>query len=97
MRSMLQELKSFVALSLDRSSRTPVDLVPYQHLIWIFEGDASNVGSELPSLVYAMWFAFYTRNWQNTYNIAGKLSRIGYVEKLPVSISNLTCKSTSNK
>lgn len=77
MQQILPELKSYVAMSLDRSSRTAVDLVPYQHLIWILEAEApQNIGNELSSLVHAMWFSFYTRSWKNTFNIAGKLARI---------------------
>ena len=98
MRKMLEEVKSFVAASLDRSSRTAVDLVPYQHLIWIFEAEASpNIGFELSSLVHAMWFAFYTRCWKNTFNIAGKLGRIAATEKHQVFRHSFTFYVFVNK
>eukprot|EP00026_Physarum_polycephalum_P000014 Phypoly_transcript_00014.p1 GENE.Phypoly_transcript_00014~~Phypoly_transcript_00014.p1 ORF type:complete len:3744 (+),score=763.97 Phypoly_transcript_00014:755-11233(+) len=97
MREMLQDLKSFITMSLNRSSRTPVDLVPYQHLTWIFEGDASRAGAELPSLVHAMWFVFYTRCWKNTFNIAGKLAHIPNVEKVQGGYETLMAEADTGE
>jgi hypothetical protein len=57
-------------------------LVAYQHWAWILDADISQkTGIDLGSLVHSMWLAFYNRTWKNSFNIAGKLSKIKTLDK----------------
>jgi hypothetical protein len=85
---MVPQLNSFLDKALTKSSRSPLDLVAYQHLIWILDAEEASekTGQELSALVHSMWLAFYTRSWKNTYNPSGKLSRVGTLEKVQVKL-----------
>ncbi len=80
-RKIASSLKIFFRNSLEKSARSPVDLVAYQHIIWILDADISQqTGLELSSLVHSMWLSFYSRSWKNTYNIASKIARLDHLD-----------------
>lgn len=40
--SLLEKLKAFRAFTLEKSSRPPLDVVPYQRLIWLLDSDGKS-------------------------------------------------------
>jgi hypothetical protein len=77
LKALIPEIEDFIEFCLKKTSRSPQDLVSYQHLLWVAESpNSEKTGIELASVIHSLWMSYHRRLWNNSYDTL--LSRLGF-------------------
>jgi hypothetical protein len=67
MEKLVEEMLKFRKFSFDKTSRPPLDMVPYQRMIWFLDsGNTSNIATALPGMVQDAAYTYHQRLWRSS-------------------------------
>ncbi|KAI8971571.1 P-loop containing nucleoside triphosphate hydrolase protein [Mycotypha africana] len=67
LQNIKEEISKFKNFVLDKSSRTPLDMIPYQRLIWLFDTDnITNMVNGLPGMIQDAVYGYHQRLWRSS-------------------------------
>ncbi|KAI9314233.1 hypothetical protein BX666DRAFT_1863084, partial [Dichotomocladium elegans] len=61
---LLEKIRAFRRFVLEHTSRPPVDLIPYQRMLWFLDSDASKINVGFPGMVHDMAHVWHQRLWR---------------------------------
>ncbi|KAL8154412.1 hypothetical protein V2J09_012172 [Rumex salicifolius] len=87
-----ENLKTALDFSLKFSSRSPLDMLPYQMILYMIDPSASTsaVNCEHASLALEMWFRWHSFLWRNVSTSAEKFLAVGATH-IKLSITEAVC------
>ncbi|KAL7319508.1 AAA ATPase midasin [Mucor circinelloides] len=67
METLVEHMLKFRKFALDKTSRPPLDMVPYQRMVWFLDsGKTANVATALPGMVQDAAYTYHQRLWRSS-------------------------------
>ncbi|CEP09720.1 hypothetical protein [Parasitella parasitica] len=67
METLVKQMLEFRKFAFDKTSRPPLDIVPYQRLIWFLDsGNTANISAALPGMVQDAAYTYHQRLWRSS-------------------------------
>ncbi|KAI8642397.1 hypothetical protein BD408DRAFT_180035 [Parasitella parasitica] len=67
MENLVERMLDFRKFAFDKTSRPPLDIVPYQRLIWFLDsGNTANISTALPGMVQDAAYTYHQRLWRTS-------------------------------